>query len=118
MKISELVIACFNINEMVTFYQNVFSISFSEVKIPQDNIYNGYIDKIQITLCPADMAGIKAKDNRHQLTILIDDIKSTLDNTILYKGNIMQELVESEDFLQASIRDVDGNSIVLKQVAK
>ena len=79
MKISELVIACFNLEGMLAFYKNVFGIPFEEIKIPQGIIYNGFIDEIQITLCPADMAGIEAKDNRHQLTILVDDIKKTLD---------------------------------------
>lgn len=118
MKISELVIACFNLEGMLTFYKNVFSILFEEIKIPQGTIYNGFIDEIQITLCPADMAGIEAKDNRHQLTILVDDIKKTLDSTISYNGSVMQELVGSKDFLRATIRDIDGNSIILKQVIK
>ena len=118
MKISELVIACFNLEGMFTFYKNVFNISFEELKIPQGIIYNGFINEIQITLCPATMAGIEVKDNRHQLTLLVDDIKKILDYTILFKGSIMQELVESKDFLLTTIRDVDGNSIVLKQATK
>lgn len=115
MKISELVIACFNMDGMLSFYQNVFGISFEEVKIPQGHIYVGFIDEIQVTLCPASMAGIRAKDNRHQLTILVNDIKNMLNITNRYGGTIMQELVKFEGFLQASIRDVDGNSIILKE---
>lgn len=115
MRITELVIACFNIDGMLAFYKNVFSISFEAVKISQGSIYVGYIDKIQITLCPANIAGIKATDNRHQLTFSLNDINNALNKTKDYNGSIMQELEEVKDFIHASIRDVDGNSIILKQ---
>ncbi len=93
----------------------MFGIPFKTIKIPKCSIYLGCIDDLQITLCPASMADIKAKDNRHQLTFLMDDIKNTIEKTKRYGGSIMQEIEETENVLQAAIRDVDGNSIVLKQ---
>lgn len=115
MKISGLTIACFNIKGMSAFYQNVFQISFGTVKITQGNIYVGSIDNIQVTLCPASMANIKAEDNRHQLTFLIDDMNNALKKTKQYGGTVLQDIQEADTILQASIKDVDGNSIVLKQ---
>lgn len=115
MKITEIVIACFNMDKMLAFYQNVFDIPFKTTKILQGFIYLGFIDEIQITLCPASMADIKAKDNRHQLIFLMDDVKNTIEKTKRYGGSKMQEIEETEDVLQVAIRDVDGNSIILKQ---
>ena len=106
--LSELVMVCFNIDRMLAFYQNIIDLPFEEVKIPQGRIYIGFIDEIQVTLCPASTAGIKAKDNRHQLTVLVDDIKNALEDTNRDNGSIMQGLTESKDFWQASIREVDG----------
>lgn len=118
MKISELVIACFKVEEMLAFYQNVFNIPFESVKIPQGSIYSGFIDDIQITLCAANIANIKAKDNRHQLTFTLDDIEDAIKKTEMQNGTILQNIQETDTSLQASIRDVDGNSIVLKQNLK
>ena len=59
MKISELVITCFNLNGMLTFYKNIFNLSFREVKISQGIIYIGMIDDIQRTTLPC-------KYNKHQ----------------------------------------------------
>ena len=118
MKISEITIACFDLDGMVSFYQNVFSLSFNIVKIPQGAVFVGDMDEVKLTLCPADLAGIKAKDNRHQISILVDNIDSILRMTQNYHGSIMQDNVKTNGGQRASIRDVDGNSIVLIQEIK
>lgn len=114
-KLSELVIACFNMDKMLAFYQNIFDIPFKTVKIPQGSIYLGSIDDIQITLCPASMADIKANENRHQLTFLVANISNCIRKIEGYGGSFINELDEANDCLQIAIRDVDGNSILLKQ---
>ena len=114
MKITEIVIPCFNLEGMLTFYENVFNLSFQKIQINKGSIFIGTIDTIQLTLCPATIAGIEVKDNRHQLTFLVDDMLATIAKATQYKGIILQKAERVERFLQASIRDIDGNSIILK----
>lgn len=116
MKLTEIVIACFKLEEMLDFYKSVFSIPFNEVTIPQGKIYEANDDDLKITLCPADIAGITAKDNRHQLTFVVPDINSCIRKTERFGGTLMNELEETNDCLQIAVRDVDNNSIVLKEL--
>jgi predicted enzyme related to lactoylglutathione lyase len=116
MKVIEIVIACFNLEETKAFYRNVFDIHFQEIKIPPGNIYEGPVDGIKITLCPASIAGIKAKENRHQLTFQIDDVKSSIEKVEQFGGGLLGKVQKANDSLQVAIKDVDGNSIILKQI--
>jgi predicted enzyme related to lactoylglutathione lyase len=115
MKVTEIVIACFNLKGMLAFYQNVFGLSFKDIKILQGVIYEAHFEGLKITLCTATIAGIKAKDNRQQITFQVDDVKSYIENVEKFGGTIISELQEPENYLQVAVRDVDGNSIVLKQ---
>ena len=115
MKVAEIVIACFNLKGMLAFYQNVFGLHFQDIKIPQGIIYEAISDRIKLTLCPATIAGIKAKDNRQQITYQVDDVKSNIENVEKFGGTIISELQEAENYLQVAVRDVDSNSIILKE---
>ncbi|WAC02756.1 hypothetical protein N7U66_03535 [Lacinutrix neustonica] len=115
MKITELVIGCFNMDAMLAFYENVFDINFKNIEIKQMKIHESYIDAIKITLCPASMAGITARDNRHQLTFAVDDIRSCIKKVEAFGGIFMNLTEETNKSIEIAIRDVDGNSIVLKQ---
>lgn len=115
MKLTEIIIACFNLEDMVLFYHNVFDIYVKEVQIPKGKIYEGQIDDLKIIFCAASIAGITAKDNRHQLTFQIDDVKSSIEKIKQFGGSLMNELQKADNCLQIAIRDVDGNSIILME---
>lgn len=116
MKLTEIVIACFDLEGMLAFYKNVFSISFVEIKILRGEIYEGHIDEVKVTFCSASIAEITAKDNRHQLTFTLVDIRSCIEKIEKFGGIFMNELEKKNDCLQIAIRDVDGNSIILKEL--
>ena len=69
-------------------------------------------------LCPANITNINAKENRHQLTLLIDDINNISKKIEKFNEIILQDIPETNNFLQASLKDIDCNSIVLKQNTK
>ena len=115
MKVTEIVIACFNLEGMLAFYQNVFGLSFKDIKIPQGVIYESCINELKITLCPATLAGITAKDNRLQLTFLVLDIKKCINEIEKYYGKIIGGINQSKNHSQVAIKDIDNNSIVLIQ---
>lgn len=116
MKLSEIVIACFNLEGMLAFYKDVFNLSFKTIEIPQGNVYEGHIEGVKITFCSASIAGITAKDNRHQLTFLTTDISSCMEKVERLGGSLMSELEETSDCKQIPIRDVDGNSMLLREM--
>jgi len=70
---------------------------------------------MKIILCPATIARITAKDNRQQLTFQIDDVKSSIEKVRQFGGSIISELQEIDNYLQVAVRDIDDNSIILRQ---
>ena len=116
MKVLEITIACTHTIEMIQFYEGLFGFTFKTIQFPKGEIYEATLKEIKLTLCPASIAGISASENRHQLTYQVSDIKNCIHRVELLGGNIISELQETNQYLMIAIRDVDGNSIILKEL--
>lgn len=115
MKVIEVVIACNKIDDMVAFYTNVFYLKFDQNKIPQGIIYESQTNDLKLTMCPSKIAGITAKKNKQQLTFQINSIKRSMNKVEQLGGSIISKLQETANYRQIAIRDVDGNSIILRE---
>ena len=67
-------------------------------------LYVGTCGELQLQLCPRELAGIDAEQNRHQLTIAVADVAATIELAKQHGGQAIDE---------SAVRDPDGNSIEL-----
>lgn len=96
--------AATNLDAMATFYQRVFGATLRKREMGGFTLYTGEFAGIQLQLCPKALAGIEATQNRHQLTIAVDDVSATIKLAQQHGGSAVDE---------STIRDPDGNSIEL-----
>jgi predicted enzyme related to lactoylglutathione lyase len=109
-KISKITIAITNINEMVGFYKIVFKCDFKELSLGGSKLFSGELFGLKILLCPNDLAGVIAQQNRQQFDIKVNDAKKILEDVIKANGKIKEPY--NSETKTASVIDPDGNTIV------
>ena len=110
-----LTLAVFKMEQMLEFYRNVFEIEFTAQEMFGTTLYAGNFDHLKLLLCPAEIAGNDAQQNRHQLEIIVFDFEVILKMIVKFGGEIIGEIVEDENFKSIGIYDPDRNSMVLKE---
>ena len=113
-EISGLTIAVNNMDAMKDFYTNVFNVNFKPVKKFNTTLYEGNWGDFSLLLCPAEVAKIDAKVNRHQFDILVNDLGKAMDLVVANGGKVEEETGNESDGPAITVFDPDGNSIVIK----
>ena len=115
MRISEIVIASFDLKGMKLFYEKLLNIAFTKHIIPQGFVYEAQFENLKLTLCPAKVAGTSATENRQQLTFHVLDLNKAIEIVEQFGGQKLGELKKSDKFIELAIRDIDNNSLILRQ---
>ena len=113
-----MTIAVTNMDPMLEFYSHVFQIQFEEKDMFGAKLYAGNWGGLKLLLCPAELAGNTATQNRHQFDIRVGDLEKTLEIMIQYGGKPMGEIQEGETGRSVGVYDPDHNSMVLKEAIK
>lgn len=111
MKLRKITLACTDIQKMINFYSSVFNSEFIEHQFPRFKMFSAKIEEINFLFCPNEIAGVEAKQNRHQFDYECEDIKSIMKIALENDGEIHSDLQENTDELFAAIFDPDGNTI-------
>ncbi len=114
--ISGFTLAVFDMDKMLSFYGEVFDIQFTSAEIYGYTVYNGDWNDMTIQLCPAELARNETKQNRHQLTIEVSNIRQIVEEVEGKGGSLLGDIMESEREVSIGIYDPDNNSLVLKQL--
>lgn len=114
-KITGMTLATTKMIEMKTFYTDVFEVDFEAVERFGGVLFEGSFGSIKLTLCPAEIAKNTAKQNRHQLELIVTDIKNTIYLVRQNNGKVLGEMSEADGRKSIAISDPDGNSMVLSQ---
>ena len=114
-KIVKVTIAITKVNEMVKFYKNVFNINFKESPVYGTTLYSGKFGDLNILLCPNEIAGVKAEQNRQQFDIVVPDIEKIIQAAKNAGGSIKGKINVTEKQKTVTIVDPDGNTIVFIQ---
>lgn len=114
--IFQVTLAAFNIDQMRTFYEHVFNLKFESIQENGIKLEKALWNNIDLYLCPAEIANIRANENRHQFHVRIHDIQKAISAVIENEGKVMSDIYEIENTKMAHIKDPDNNSIVLKEV--
>lgn len=111
-KIAKITIATTATQEMAAFYSSVFNSELSPVEAYGYTLYSGSFCGINLLICPNDLAGVNANQNRQQFDIEVSGIEKVLQKVEATGGNIKEALSITATHKIASVTDPDGNTIV------
>ncbi len=101
--------------EMAAFYNQVFVAGLERIESGSLTLFRGTLAGIPLLLCPAEIAGIDAKQNRLQLRFEVEDLQSVLRAAVENGGELLGEPDDGDGEVRAAVRDPDGNSIEFVQ---
>ena len=110
-----MTVAVFDMEAMLEFYKKMFLIEFEELEMYGNKLYSGRLGSLKFLFCPAELAQNTAKQNRHQLDIIVNNLEDTVQKLAASGGKPMGELPQDENVKQIGVYDPDGNSITLKE---
>ncbi|MEM1405360.1 MAG: VOC family protein [Bacteroidota bacterium] len=113
--IKGITLAVREMNKMLSFYKNVFGVSFKKQQINGTTLYAGIWAGMHLLLCPAELAGNTALQNRHQFDLLVKNFDVFISLCTQYGGKLMGEVQEEDGVKKVGIYDPDNNSIVIIQ---
>ena len=117
-KIDRITIAVTNVDQMVKFYKTVFKCELKESKAYGTILYSGKLGDIKILLCPNEIAGVKADQNRQQFDFIVTDLDKIIQDSKVSGGKMKGDITTSDKQKSVTIVDPDGNTIVFIQTIK
>lgn len=99
---------------MVTFYNNVFAANLVPVPAYGSTLHRGSVAGIDLLLCPNEIAGVEAEQNRHQLRFRVPNLAQVLVRVQAAGGTIDADQ-SGDQTGRAAVRDPDGNTLEFVQ---
>ncbi len=108
--LSEIALVAHDIPAMVCFYDAFFGADLRPVAAFGTTLYHGSLHGALLIICPNAIAGVDAKQSRHQFSYQTPDLAAALEAARQAGGT-----VRDEEGATATVVDPDGNTIVLRQ---
>lgn len=99
---------------MVAFYNSVFDASLVPIAAHGSTLYRGSLAGIALLLCPNEIAGVQAEQNRHQLRFRVSDLAQVLERVQAAGGTVDADQGDTQT-ARAAVRDPDGNTLEFVQ---
>ena len=116
MRLVGLTTAAIHIERMVEFYNAVFDARLQPtVHIGEEQFYGGKLNDLELTLCPNNIAGVVAEQNRQQFRFDVDDLDEVMRRGLENHGREINPIDEYKGAKVASLADPDGNTIEFVQ---
>jgi predicted enzyme related to lactoylglutathione lyase len=112
-ELTQMTLATTRTHEMVKFYDTLFGTHLQAIEASGTTLYHGTLAGIRLVMCPNEIAGVEAKQSRHQLTFRVADLLGLLQIVEIAGGGIHTSAAES--VIGAILRDPDGNTIEVIQ---
>jgi len=112
-QLTQITLATTHLPEMVKFYDTLFGTELQAFKAYGTTLYHGTLAGIPLVICPNEIAGVEAKQSRHQLTLRVADLLGLLQLVEIAGGGIHTSAAES--IINAILSDPDGNTIEVIQ---
>lgn len=109
-KLLKITVACNDISAMTVFYSSVFNVEFDEHDFGF-KVYSTKIGDINFLFCPNDIAGVEAKQNRHQFDYITNEIEKIIERGLASGGSIHSELLKTDTESTVTLFDPDGNTM-------
>lgn len=109
-EITEIGLVAEDVAAMVRFYDDLFGAGLEPFPMGGTNLYRGRLHGTSFYLCPNELAGVDAQQNRHQFTYSTTDLAATLELAVRAGGTVRDRTASN-----ATVVDPDGNNIVFAQ---
>ncbi|MGM0554980.1 MAG: VOC family protein [Myxococcota bacterium] len=109
--LQRIVIACNQIDAMADFYEAVLDCPFEKVDCGEFHFYDGRLGGLALRLFPANIAGIDADENRHQLMFGVESLETVLERGISRGGELQGDIAENGEQRRCCLTDPDGNTV-------
>ncbi len=109
-------ISVVEMDQMVRFYRDALGGSLTAIPVGEFTLYVGRLpDGLGLALAPEEMTGVKATGNRIQLNFRVPDVGDVFERALRSGGTELEPVTTNGTQKTASVRDPDGNSVVLVQ---
>lgn len=112
-QLTQMTLATIRTRAMVKFYNTLFGASLEPVQSHGTTLYHGRLAGVPLVICPNEIAGVDAKQARHQLTLRVADLLGLLQLVEIAGGSVSASA--GELVVSAILRDPDGNTIEVVQ---
>ena len=112
-QLTQMTLATTRTLEMVRFYNALFGAHLQAVESYGTTLYYGTLAGIPLVICPNEIAGVKAEQSRHQLTLRVADLLGLLQIVEIAGGGV--HTAPAESVISAILRDPDDNTIEVIQ---
>lgn len=110
LELAEIGLVAEDVPAMVRFYDDFFGAGLRPAPLGGATLYRGRLHGVAFYLCPNEIAGVEARQNRHQFSYASTDLEAAVAHAERAGGT----LKERGDGV-ATVLDPDGNNIVLTQ---
>ena len=112
MRLTRITIAVTDMSAMRRFYDTVFDAGLHPISAYGTTLYEGQLAGLELLMCPNEIAGVEAQQNRKQLRIAVPDLDAITQRATVAGGSIRNQ---TADLL--GVVDPDGNTIEFVQEA-
>ena len=113
--IGAMVLATVNVDEMVTFYSEVFGIEFTAEEVSGHHIHSGKFSGLDFALVPAALMELESPKNPTHYDIFVSDLEEGIARVERSGGRTNGQLGEDDHVRAIGIFDPDDNFMVFKQ---
>ena len=118
MKLKKITIAPVNVEEMVRFYNGLFGSQLKPFEAYGTTLYHGHLAGLELLFCPNELLKIEAEKNRQQLSFVVDNMETTVQEVLRYGGEQRQEVTASPEGKTCGVIDPDGNTIEFVELSE
>jgi predicted enzyme related to lactoylglutathione lyase len=108
MYIQNITLAVTHLPEMIAFYDAVFHANLRQ--IGDSPLYKGSFAGQELIVCPNDLAGVEAKQNRHQFRIAVPNLPALQQLVADSGGQVINHGKDADGKSLIGVRDPDGNT--------
>lgn len=108
MYIQNITLAVTHMPEMVAFYDAVFHANLKP--LGDGPLYKGTFAGQVLVICPNDIAGVEAKQNRHQFRLAVPNLPALQQTVLDSGGQIINRGKDADGKPIIGVRDPDGNT--------
>lgn len=112
LSLHQLTLAAVDMDAMVRFYDHVLGTNLRPFPAFGTTLWRGELAGVNLLLCPNEIAGVDARQSRHQLLIAVPDLRAAA-GLATANGGSADSPQKSAGRTTLVVRDPDGNTIEL-----
>lgn len=114
LRVGRIVLAATDMPAMAAFYNEVLEAGLQPFSAYGTTLYRGALAGIPFTLCPNEIAGVDARQSRHQFRFAVPDLDAAAQRAVAAGGMLQGEPWEGSGTRVIAIADPDGNTMELE----